>query len=90
MILAAHSDSGLNNKSKAHSRAGYHIFLSEDDPTPEWNGSILTISQIIKFLMSSAAEAELGALYITFKEMVSIRQKLIEMGWKQYPPLIRR
>ena len=28
MILAAHSDAGFNNKSKAHIRAGAHIFLS--------------------------------------------------------------
>ena len=37
--------------------------------------------------MSSAAETELGALYITSKEMLPIRQTLIEMGWKQplYP-----
>ena len=67
MILAAHSDAGFNNESKAHSRAGAHIFLSENDSTPKWNGDILTIAQIIKFVMSSASEAELGALYITAK-----------------------
>jgi hypothetical protein len=30
--------------------------------------------------MSSAAEAELGALYATAKEMPPLRQTLIEMG----------
>ena len=75
----------IHNESKARSRAGAHIFLSENYPTPKWNGPILTISQIIKFVMSSAAESELGALYITAKEMVLIRQTLIEMGWKQPP-----
>ena len=69
MILAAHSDAGFNNKSKACSHAGAHIFLSEKYPTPEWNGPILTIAQIIKNFMSSTAEAELGPLYITAKEM---------------------
>ena len=39
--------------------------------------------------MSSATEAELGALYITAKEMVPIRQTLIEMGWKQPPSPIQ-
>ena len=34
MILAAHSDAGFNNESKGRSRAGAHIFLSEDDPIP--------------------------------------------------------
>ena len=33
--------------------------------------------------MSSAAEAELGALYVTAKELVTIRLTLTEMGWKQ-------
>ena len=36
-------------------------------------GAILTISQIIKNVMSSAAEAELGALYIVAREAVYIR-----------------
>ena len=77
MILVDHSDAGFNNKPKARSRAGSHIFLSENYPTPGWNGAILTIDQTIKFVMSSAAEAELGVLYITSKEMVPIHQKLI-------------
>jgi hypothetical protein len=83
MVLAAHSDAGFNNESKGRSRAGAHIFLSEEDPEPRWNGPILTIAQIIKFVMTSAAEAELGALFVTAKELVPIRQTLIEMGWKQ-------
>ena len=74
MILAAHSDFGFNNKSKVRSHAGSHICLSEKDPTPEWNGTILTIAHIIKLVLSSAAEAEIGALYITAKEMVPIRK----------------
>jgi hypothetical protein len=83
MVLAAHLDAGFNNESKGRSRAGAHIFLSEDEPEPKWNGPILTIAQIIKFVMSSAAEAELGALYITAKELIPIRHTIIEMGWKQ-------
>ena len=84
MILAAHSDTGLSNDSKARSRAGADIFLSEDKPTPKQNGAVLAISQIIKLAMSLAAEAELGAMYITAKEMVPVCQTLIEMGWKQH------
>jgi hypothetical protein len=37
----------------------------------------------MKFVMSSAAEAELSALYTTAKEMVPLRQTLIKMGWSQ-------
>ena len=83
MILAARSDVGFNNESKGRSRAGAHIFLSENEPEPKWNGPVLTIAQIIKFVISSAAEAELGALYVTAKELIPIRLTLTEMGWKQ-------
>jgi hypothetical protein len=37
----------------------------------------------MKFVMSSASKAELGALYTTAKEMVPLRQTLIEMGLPQ-------
>ena len=83
MILAAHSDASFLNESKSRSRAGAHIFLTEDEPIPRFNGAILTIAQIIKFVMASAAEAELAALFITAREMVPLRQTLIEMGWPQ-------
>ena len=85
MVLAAHSDAGFNNEYKARSRAGAHIFLSEDDPSPKWNGPVLTIAQIIKFVLASASEAELGALFITAREMVPLCHNLTEMGWKQPP-----
>ena len=45
MVLAAHSDAGFNNETKARSRTGAHIFLSEDEPIPRWNGAVLAISQ---------------------------------------------
>ena len=50
---------------------------------PPNNGAILTIAKIIKNVMSSAAEAELGALYIMAREAVYIRQILQELGHKQ-------
>ena len=80
MILCAHSDAGLNNETNGHSRAGAHIFLSDKSPRPPWNGPILSIALLIKFILSSAAEAELGALYTTAKEMIRLRQALIEIG----------
>ena len=44
MILAAHTDTGFINKSKACSRTGAHIFLSENYPKPKLNGHLLTIA----------------------------------------------
>ena len=79
MVLCAHSDAAFHNKSKGCSRAGAHIFLSEKDAMPRWNGSVLTLAKIIKFVMSSASESELGAMFITAQEMVAMRQTLQEM-----------
>ena len=85
MILAAHLDAGFANETKARNRAGAHIFLSENDSIPRWNGPLLTIAQIMKYDVSSAAEAEMTALFLTDKEMVPLRNTQTEMGWKQPP-----
>jgi len=83
MVLAIHSDAGYLNETKSRSRAGGHFFLSSDSQVPQNNGAILTIAQIIDAVMSSAAEAELGALFINAKEAVHLRRILLEMGHPQ-------
>ena len=85
MVVAAHYGTGLNNEPKARSRAGAHIFLSENYQVPRWNGPILMIAQTIRFVMYSAAEAELGGLFIAAKEMVPIQKTLIELVWPHCP-----
>ena len=70
MILAVHSDAEYCNEKKLRSRAGGHFFLSNDDDNPCNNGTILTLDRMIKAVMSSAAEAELGALYLNACEVV--------------------
>eukprot|EP00804_Cyclotella_cryptica_P010965 CCRYP_016693-RF/>CCRYP_016693-RF protein AED:0.44 eAED:0.48 QI:0/-1/0/1/-1/1/1/0/169 len=52
-------------------------------PLPPFNGPVLTLAQIIKFVASSAAEAELAGLYICAKEMEPLRNSLVKMGWPQ-------
>jgi hypothetical protein len=76
-------DSSYLNKTKSHGRAGAHIYLSEDDPIPCLNDAVSTVATIIKFVMASAAEAELAALFIAARKMVPHRQTLINMGWPQ-------
>ena len=85
MILAVHSDAGYLNEPNARSRAGGHFFMSSNDKFPQNNGAILSVAQIIKSVMTSAAEAELGALYINAREAVHIRNILKEMGHQQPP-----
>jgi hypothetical protein len=50
---------------------------------PRFNGAVLTIATIIKFVTALAAEAELAALFIAAREMVPHRKTLINMGWPQ-------
>ena len=89
MILEAHYDAGFHNESKGRSWAGAHLFLSKDDHIPRRNGPVLSISQVIKFVMTFDVEAELGAFYITDQKMVPMRQPLIEIGWLQPPTPIQ-
>jgi hypothetical protein len=89
MILAAHSDPSYLFETHTRSRAGGHFFLSKNDHYPNNNGAILTIVQIIKTIMSSAAEAKLGALYINACELIPLRHLLLEMGHLQPPTPIQ-
>jgi hypothetical protein len=93
MILCAHADAGFLNESRSRSRAGAHIYLSENDPFPCFNGPILSISQIIKFAMASA-EAKLSALFIMARVMIPTAKP--SSTWDghnhaaQYKPTIQR
>eukprot|EP00804_Cyclotella_cryptica_P029668 CCRYP_019044-RD/>CCRYP_019044-RD protein AED:0.47 eAED:0.51 QI:0/-1/0/1/-1/0/1/0/183 len=89
MVLAIHSNAGYLNEEGARSRAGGHHFLSENVPNPANNGAIYNEAFIIKSVMSSAAEAKLGALYTNARKGVEIRHILEEMGHKQPPTPIQ-
>ena len=69
-VLAIHSDALYLSKPNARSRAGGHMFMAGKENIPRNIGAVLNISQIIKAVMSSAAEAELGALFINAKMAV--------------------
>jgi hypothetical protein len=85
MVLVTHSDAGYLNEEGARSRAGGHHFLSENIANPSNNGAIYNEASIIKSVMSSAAEAEIGALYINARKGVEERNILEEMGHLQPP-----
>ena len=57
--------------------------MSEKSQFPPNNGALLIIVQISRAVMTSAAEAELGALYINAKKAVPMRITLEEMGHQQ-------
>ena len=89
MVLAIHSDASYLSETKARSRAGGHFFMSDNSADPPNNGAVLNIAQIIKSVMSSAAEAELGALFINSKQAIPARNTLEEMGHRQPPTPIQ-
>ena len=57
--------------------------MSSTAAMPANNGAVLNIAQIIKTVMTSETEAEMGAMYINAREAVSQRMLLSEMGHTQ-------
>ena len=57
--------------------------MAGKDGIPFNNGAVLNISQIIWAIMSSAAEAELSALFINAKTAVLMQQTLTKLGHPQ-------
>ena len=58
MVLAVHYNVSFSNVLTPRSRVGANIFLSENDSIPRWNGTLFAIAQIMKYVVSSAAEAK--------------------------------
>ena len=83
LVLAGKFVVSFLNEIKSRRWSGDNIFLSEDVPIPSNNGPLLNISQIVKFVKSSAVEAELAALVVVTKHMVPLHQTLIKMGFPQ-------
>jgi hypothetical protein len=83
MVLPGHSNTLYHSKSKACSRAGGHFFMLDNTAKPPNNGTILTIAQIIKAVMSLAAEAKVGARYINCSEAIPTCHTLQFMGHPQ-------
>ena len=82
MVLVIHSDASYLSKPKAQSQAGGHFFLTSDTEDPINNEAVLNLAQLIKAVLSSAAEAEVGALYINARKALTQCQTLAEMGNK--------
>jgi hypothetical protein len=86
MILAVHTNASYLSEQEGKSRASGHFYLTNHNDKDFNNGAILTLSSIIKHVMSSASEAELAALYYGCKQAIPIRTTLKEMGHPQTKP----
>ena len=92
MILAIHSDASYLSVMKAQSRAGGIFFLTNEKTNDGFyknNGAVLSNATIIKNVMSSAAEAEVGATYNNAREAIQLRSMLIKMNHQQPPTPIQ-
>ena len=82
MILHVDSDAAYLVAPEARSRAGGYQYLGNTDGTL-FNGPVLVLAKVIKNVMASATEAELGALYMNAQEAVALRNCLEAMGFPQ-------
>ena len=83
MILAVHTDASYLSELGGKSRAMGHLYLTNRNDENFNNGAILTLSSIIKHVMSSASQAELATLYYGCKQAAPICITLKEMGHPQ-------
>jgi hypothetical protein len=90
MQLAIESDASYLSAYNARSRVGgYHYLTSSvtdpDSPAPPRNGAVLVLSNILKNVVSSAAEAEIAATFFNGQEGCPIIATLAEMGLLSSP-----
>jgi hypothetical protein len=85
MILHIHSDTSNLSENEAKSRSGGFFYMGNTTKNDKklTNGAILIVSKVLKHVMSSAAEAEIGAVFIDAKEWAVLRTTLEELGHKQ-------
>jgi hypothetical protein len=88
MIIYIHSDASYLSEREAKSRSGGFFYMGNSAYTAKklTNRAILIISTVLKHVMSSAAEAEIWAVFITAKEGAVLRTPLEELGHPQPPP----
>jgi hypothetical protein len=88
MILNIHSDASYLSAPCAPSHTSGYFFLSSlpvnGDPI-KLNGAIHITCTTLKLVAASAAEAELGALFLYAQEAKVLRLTLLELGHPQPP-----
>jgi hypothetical protein len=87
MILYIHINASYlsENEAKSRARGFFYIGNTAQNDKKLTNGAILIVSKVLKHVISSAAEAEIGAVFINTKEGAVLRTTLEELGHK-HPP----
>jgi hypothetical protein len=90
MILNIHSDTSYLSVPNARSRLGGLFFLGNISFGQETlNGSILNVAAVIKDVVASAVESEVGACFHNAQSGAPIRVTLTELGHTQPPTPLR-
>jgi len=88
IILYLHSDASYLSAPKARSRSGGRFWFSNKTnkyAETKHNGPVHVVLKILKNVMWSAAEAEIGSTYTNAQEGLPIRVTATELGHKQPP-----
>jgi hypothetical protein len=86
MIMNIHSDASYLSETKVHSRACGHFFIEwmpKNGEPVKMNGAFYVNATILKFVVASAAEAELGTLFHNCQDGKIFHQTLADMGHPQ-------
>jgi hypothetical protein len=89
MIFHIHSDASYLSVSNARSRLGGLFFLGNIPEQDTLNGSILNVAAVIKNVVASAAESEVGACFHNAQSGAPLRVTLTELGHTQPPTPLR-
>jgi hypothetical protein len=90
MILHIHSDASYLSVSNAQNRLRGLFFLGNKTPEQDTlSGSILNVIFVIKNLITSKAESEVGACFHNAQSGAPLRATLTKMGHKQPPTPLR-
>jgi hypothetical protein len=90
MVLHIHSDASYLSVSNARSRLGGLFFCDKKSPQQDTlNGSILNVASVIKNVVASAAESEVGAWFHNAQSGAPLRVTLTELGHIQPPTPLR-
>ena len=90
MMLHIYSDAFYISEQEAQSRARRYFFLGPNSKTtiqemPPQNGPVHVEFSIMRNVMESATESELGGLFENFQKEISTRTSIADMGHLQPP-----
>ena len=86
MVMNIHSDASYLSKTSSRSRSWGHFFMGwmpKNDEPIQLNGAFYVSTTILRFVVVSAAEAELGALFHNCQDGIIFCQTLDDLGHTQ-------